>query len=683
MSHKIKKTEATKSTYIFIAILALSSILPFLTLLSADFVHWDDDVYITANEKVLKGMTFENIKWAFSTIFFGFYFPVTWLSHMLDISIYGLKPWGHHLTSILIHAANSLLLFFFLKRSALDEARSFTIAAFFAVHPLNVESVAWISERKNLLAALFFILGLHLYLTYIKTPSYLNFAKLFFVYLLGLMSKPTAVTFPFVLCLIDVWPLERCEISLSFLKANYKRLIYEKLPFLIPLPLFAYLTVLAQKRAYAFAGFDKYPLDERLAGAVLAYARYLSQFLFPVKLTAFYPHLRNNYSVSILIMDIILLAALFMAGIMLWKKEKLYLTGYLWFLVNLAPVLGIIQVGGQASADRYMYIPMIGPLLIVVSGLFIISEKITVLKPKYLYLFFSIVFILFAAKSYYQSQVWKNSESLYANMVELSPNPSQGYFNMGLEHKNKGDFVKAEEYYRKAIEADPLNAQAYNNLGNALSQLNDISGANEAYKKACGLNAGHPVLEYNYGLSEELLGNNKKAEELYLKTLSLDRYHKESRIRLVYLLEKENRLDEALKNCDEGATLFKEDADFQVLKCSILKFHSRYEEARESSGKALERFPHDPNLLFVFGESCLNLGELDNAERSFLDVLNADPKSAAANYMLAEIRIRQNRLNEAVDCLKTASSLDPGNALYRNRLRDAQSRADAISGPRN
>ncbi|NMB98908.1 MAG: tetratricopeptide repeat protein, partial [Thermoanaerobaculaceae bacterium] len=497
MKGKKKNKNSVKTSIFFYLLLAIISFAPYFSLLNADFVNWDDDIYVTQNAKVTKGLTLDNVKWAFSTTYFGFYYPITWISHMIDVSIYGVNPKGHHFTNILIHIFNTILLFNFLWKGGIDEVKSFIISALFAVHPLNVESVGWISERKNLLAAFFFLLGMNLYVKYVRTPSYKNLAMVFTAYLFGLMSKSIVVTFPVALYLIDIWPLKSIEVSFSYIKENFWKLLKEKIFFLLPVPVFSYLTIVAQKEVSALSTFDSYPLDQRIAGAILAYGRYIYQFVFPLKLTAFYPHLRNNYSIVLLLINILLLLAAGYFFVKLLKKEPLYLIGYFWFLSNLLPVIGIIQVGEQGSADRYMYIPMIGLLWIFVFALFTILSKTKIIKTVHIFVIFFIIFVFWGVKTHYQCKVWMNSDNLFANMIYESPNPAQGYINAGLQLKMKKEYLKAVELYQKAIEADPLKASAYNNLGSALYELKDIKEANKAFKKAVELNPNHPVMVYN------------------------------------------------------------------------------------------------------------------------------------------------------------------------------------------
>lgn len=327
-----KKAEKRKDLRkFFILFLVFSSFFPFIQLLKADFVAWDDEIYVTTNAKTIKGLTIENIKWAFSTTYFGFYYPITWLSHQLDVTLFGLNPMGHHFTNMLLHTFNTLLLFTFLIRGGIDEIKSFIMSAIFSVHPLNVESVGWISERKNLLAFFFFFIALNLYLNYIKTPSFKNLFLTLFAYLLSLMSKSVTVTFFIVIFLIDIFPLKRVEASLDFIKRNLKKIIAEKFLFMIPVPIFTFLTIYAQKKINALTTFETLPFSQRIAGAILAYLRYIYQFLFPIKLTAFYPHLRDNYSPLLLVISVISLLLIFAFSIYKLKESPQYFCGFAYF----------------------------------------------------------------------------------------------------------------------------------------------------------------------------------------------------------------------------------------------------------------------------------------------------------------------------------------------------------------
>jgi Tfp pilus assembly protein PilF len=630
----MQKGREVKTTYLYLSLI-LISFLPYIPLLNADFVHWDDDVYIVENSRVQKGVTIENIKWAFTTTYFGFYYPLTWLSHMLDCSLFGLNASMHHLTNLLWHIANTLLLFSFFHSATKEKIKSFVLSFLFAVHPLNVESVAWISERKNLLAAFFFLLGLNLYLFYLKNPNIRNYTLLYLSFLLGMMAKPILVTFPFALLLIDLWPLKRIKLEKNILKEN-KESLYEKIWFLIPIPIFVYLTIIAQKDADALASLSYITFKDRVAGAVIALKDYIVNFIFPIKLTALYPHLKGDYSISVLVLSFVLILFIFALSLKYFKKNPLYLFGFLWFVINLAPVLGIIQVGDQARADRYMYIPMVGLLSVIVFGL---NDIVDISNKKIVFGFFVTVFILFSVKTHYQCLTWKNTETLFSNMIKVSPkasqayhniaivckergdidgaienykkaleidpckakslnnlgscyaetgdyykaiecfkksiecnpNLSQGYYNLGLSYEHLGDINKAIEYYQKTVELDPKKEKAYNNIGICFTKMNDFKTALYYFEKAYQLNKENPSIIFNYALANEETGNVTLAKNLYQEVLRIDNKHNSSRKRLIGILIKESNYDKAIKLTEEGISINSGDEELNQLKKEIQK----------------------------------------------------------------------------------------------------------------
>lgn len=652
---------------LFFLIIFISALISYLNIFRSGFVDWDDNSYITENKNVLKGLTLENIKWAFTNLSLGFYYPVTWISHLIDVSLFGLRPWGHHLTSLIIHIFNSFLIFAILRKAGIEEIKSFFISLIFTVHPLNVESVAWISERKNLLAAFFFFFGIFFYIDYLKTNRMLIYVKSMFAYLLGIMSKPILVMFPFTLILIDILIKKESNDSHKFFKEKWKAIFINKIPFLIIIPLFTYLTIIAQKRIAALGNTTFFPMEQRIINAIYSYSKYIFQFLFPLKLSAFYPHIKDNYDTATTALYILLMAGIFLMTVFLWKKNKVYLIGFLWFFINLFPVIGIIQVGSQGSADRYMYIPMIGLLMIFVEGVYAFFERIKI-HFKYAVVLLSIVVFLFGIKTFKQSKVWMNSDNLFANMINESSNPSQGYVNLGLIYKAKGNYVMEAEYSRKAIEADNKCDSAYNNLGDALLRLGDIQGAKDAFEKANRLNPDHPVTIGNLGYAEELLGNIDKAKEYYKKALEINKYYSIVRIKLIYLLEKENNIDEAIKHCEIGDKLSHEAPDFLRLKCALLLTPRRYDELKTAAAEGIRRFPEEKQFPLAYGEACLNLGELEEAEKSLKKIEDSSINNGIVFERLSEIKLRQNKIEEARSYMEKALQMDRTNKFYIDKM---------------
>lgn len=603
--------------YLFLFLITLFCALP---LFKAQFVHWDDDIYVTENEKVQKGITFENIKWAFTTIYFGFYYPITWLSHMLDCSLFGLNPTYHHLTSVIIHFFNVILLYEFLMKLFGDSLKGFIYSSIFAAHPLNIESVGWISERKNLLAALFFYLGLNLYFKFINKKNNLNYALVYASFLLGMLSKPILVTFPFVLILIDYYKSES-----TFLFFRDKKSLLQKIPFLMALPFFIYITIVAQKKANAFVELSNIPLQHRIAGAFIAIKDYLYNFLFPLKLSALYPHLRDSYSLFNLFFSIIIFLGILILIYKL-KGEKIVIFGFFWFFINLSLVLGIIQVGEQARADRYMYIPMVGLILIIVDKIFEKGLKNRTLRNFFLLLFI-VVLILFSLKSFYQAKTWLNSETLFTNMMNVSKNASSAYHNLAIIYKQRGETDKAIEFYKKAIEIDPKKAKSYNNLGTIYAEEGKFDDAEYCFKKSIEFAPRMAKPYYNLGFLYEKKGDIPKAIEYYKKALELDPEKPET---------------------------------YNNLGICYIKKNDFY-EASNYLKKAYLLNDKNTSILFNYGLTLELQGHIDGASELYQKILTIDEKHLSSRTRLIYIKIRKKKIEEAKSLIEKGLILYPNN----------------------
>jgi Flp pilus assembly protein TadD len=614
--------------YFFLLIITLSATFP---LLKADFVHWDDDVYIVDNDRVKQGITLDNVKWAFSTIYFGFYYPLTWLSHMLDCTIYGLSPTGHHLTNIIIYFLNVLLVFEFFKRLSRDNLKSFTLSSLFAAHPLNIESVGWISERKNLLAFFFFFLALNFYLKYVSNSKAVNYFWTYLFYMLGMVSKPILVTFPFALLLLDYYPLNRISLKKNFYKEN-RREIVEKIYLMIPIPLFIYLTIVAQKEADAIATLSNIPLKDRIAGAIIAIKDYVFSFFFPLKLTALYPHLRNHYSVFSLLFSLALILILTIAFLKLYKKRPIYIVGWLWFLLNLSPTIGIIQAGDQSRADRYMYIPMLGLLMIIIFGIFEEKDIKRKLNPKITLTFFFIALSLLTLKSNYQARTWKNTETLFTNMLKVSPNASQAYQNLAIIRKSKGDIMGAIEYYKKAIEIDPGKAKSYNNLGSCYADIYDYENAELCFKQAieCDPKMSQPF--HNLGILYKERKDYFQAVEYYKKVIEI----------------KPDKAD-AYNNIGSCYIALND------VKSALSYFEKAYSLSKEK-----------PSIVFNYALANEMLGYIDLAEELYEKTLALDKKHITSRINLASIKIKKGKLDEAQFLIEEGLLLYPDNNELKN-----------------
>ena len=335
------------------------------------FLNHDDYAYITQNPHVRAGLTWATVKWAFTSYDQANWHPLTWLSHALDCQLFGLNPAGPHYENVLLHAVNAVLLFLLLQRATRSRWRSLMVAALFALHPINVESVAWASERKNVLSMMFFLLALHAYVWYTRKPALLRYAAIFFLLALGFMSKSQVITFPFLLLLLDYWPLRRIGASAAAGLAaqgdgaprqSSAWLILEKVPLLLLSAASALVTMKAQKAGGAVQSFSQYSLPLRLETAVISYVRYLGKAVWPSKLVALYPHPTKLYPAWQVVAAMLLLLVI-SAWVLRARQQRYLAVGWFWFLGSLVPMIGLVQVGAQAMADRYAYIPFIGLLV--------------------------------------------------------------------------------------------------------------------------------------------------------------------------------------------------------------------------------------------------------------------------------------------------------------------------------
>jgi len=446
--------------------LFLLTLLAYLPVASFDFVNFDDQTYVTENTIVQNGLTGEGVKWAFTTGHGGNWHPLTWISHMMDCGLFRLHPGAHHFTNALFHAVNAALLFILLLRLTNALWPAAFIAALFAWHPLHVESVAWISERKDVLSTFFALLSLLAYVRYVKENHKTSFWLSWICFVLGLMAKPMVITLPLVLLLLDYWPLQRLP-DFKFSSQMFMRLLVEKWPFLLLLPVFCVVTLLAQH--HAIASLEVTPLHYRIGHVLVAYAAYLGKVFWPVNLAIFYP-LRNE-PVWLQIGAGFLLAII---SLVTWKTRRTapyFIIGWLWFLITLIPVIGLVQVGAAAWADRYSYFPSVGIFIAVTFGALDWVARWPLLKPC-----LRGFAVLFCATSLIATEIqlryWQNSETLFRHALTATGNDNDtAHNNLGSALESRGQYQEALSNYLEAIRITPDGAAAQYNLGNVLLKL--------------------------------------------------------------------------------------------------------------------------------------------------------------------------------------------------------------------
>jgi protein O-mannosyl-transferase len=493
-------------------LLALVTLAIYLPVLHDGFVNYDDGDYVTNNHAVKSGLTWPGIKWAFTSFHAANWHPVTWLSHMADCELFGLNPAAHHFVNALIHSANAALLFFLLLRLTSLIWPSLIVAALFAWHPLHVESVAWISERKDVLSTFFALLTLLNYTKYAKENCRRSFWFSLLFFALSLMSKPMFVTLPFVLLLLDFWPIQR------FNNSTIQRLFVEKIPFFTLIVFSCTVTFLAQ-RGEAIRTLNQVSLPLRFENAATATATYLAQIFWPANLAVFYP-MPDKMALPVIFVSA---TALILISVLFWmarKRSPCLIIGWLWFLGTLVPVIGLVKVGDVAHADRYTYFPSVGIFIAIVFGIW------SLLKQSRAQSFFIAASLLAltacAAVTEYQLQFWRDSETLFRRAITVTENNATAHLNLGTALEAKGKPGEALAEYREALRLDPNQFEADSNIGKLLFTQGKFADALPYCELAVRLKPDRATLRNNLGLTLTELGRYEEALAQFAEAERLD-----------------------------------------------------------------------------------------------------------------------------------------------------------------
>lgn len=500
---------------------------------SFEFDNYDSADYVYENRRVKAGLTAESIRWAFTTTHASNWHPVTWLSHMLDVQLFGLNPGAHHWTSVVFHMANVLLLFMVLQLMTGNIWRSGFVAALFAIHPLHVQSVAWIAERKDLLSTFFGLLAIWRYIRYVQWPTIGRFMPVLLFFILSLMAKPMMVTLPFVLLLLDYWPLERFrfgfnpEVSHHSQRSAFKAaLMLEKIPLLVVSVASCIVTVYAQQTGGAVGSSVAYPFHVRMANALVSYASYIGQMIWPSNLAVFYPYPGGLPGWRIIVAGI-LLAGITCLAIRFVKSKPWLMVGWLWFLGTLVPVIGLVQVGTQAMADRYTYVPLIGLFIILAWGGPDLLKRFRYQKVG-LAVITGLVTITLTIVSWGQVKTWQSSVTLFERALAVTKNNFVAHNNLGHYRLKEGRLTEAINHFTKAVEINPKFELAHLNLGVALSRQGKIDEAIRSYTRALQVKPDFVVAYNNLGNALYRQGKYQKAISNYLQAMQIDPNYEEA-----------------------------------------------------------------------------------------------------------------------------------------------------------
>jgi tetratricopeptide (TPR) repeat protein len=589
-------------------LLVVGVLLVFLPARQNGFINYDDDVYVTENLHVQSGLSGSGVVWAFTSFNAGNWHPLTWLSHMLDCQLFQLRPAGHHLTSVLFHVATTLLLFVLLRRITGATWRSFFVAALFGVHPLHVESVVWVAERKDVLSGLFFVLTVWCYASYAKASARratLYYSLTLVCFILGLLSKPMLVTLPFVLLLLDIWPLLRWRLfDAGENRAQLiplKRLLLEKLPFLMLAVVASVITWLAQRQGGAIS---RLPLPARIENALVAYVRYLAKMLWPSNLSVFYPVPAQLPLLAAVA------ACLLLLGItaLLWsiRRARPYaLIGWLWFLGTLVPVIGLVQVGSQSMADRYTYLPSVGLFVIVVWGL---TELVTICWPagqRILVVVGICVLIASATATERQIGYWRDNGTLFQHALDVTKRDAVAELHLGsFQLQNLTNTDEAIQHLEAAIEIEPRLAESYDALGTALYRKGQRQEALRQFQQAVALKPDYAVAHFN----------------------------------LAVVLQSEGRLDDALKEFEQALALKPDYAEACGAIGVVLASQGKTDAALTRFQQAVALNPNLAVVHYNFGLALLNAGRRDEASLHFSRALALRPNYPDARRQLEKLK---------------------------------------------
>lgn len=507
-----------------------------------NFINFDDEAYVTQNPHVATGLTLNNILWAFKSCAVNWH-PVTWISHMMDVQLFGLNAGGHHLVNVIVHTISTLILFIFLCRYTESVWKSFFVAALFAMHPLHVESVAWVAERKDVLSAMFFFAAVFAYCEYIKTGINRYHHLCLAMFILGLMSKPMLVTLPVILILLDIWPLKRFQLTHDNAVKTLMILIKEKLPFFALSLASGIITIYAQRSGGAVRSLHEVPLGLRLENAVVSYVTYLLNIFWPHDLAVLYPIKRP--SLLVFFGALLILMAISMALFKHGKKSPAILAGWLWYVITLLPVIGILQVGSQAMADRYTYIPAIGIFIIIAWGTPLIPGAFKY-RQQIIAFLYGIVLVALTGLTWRQLDYWKSEIILYKHTLSITENNYVIHNNLGNALTKNGNYAEAIQEYNAVLHIQPDDIDAHYNLGYAYLSLNDLNAAEKELLIAVRLTPQDKDAHNNLGAVYVKKGELDKAIIEFGNVLKLNPDNKSARNNLRIALSRKKPVENSI-----------------------------------------------------------------------------------------------------------------------------------------
>ena len=666
--------------------LAIATFAVYLPVRNYEFLHYDDDVYVTNNAEVKSGLSWQGVEWTFTTGRGANWHPLTWLSLMLDCELFGVKPGPMHIVNVLFHVANTILLFLVLARMTKGVWQSAFIAGLFALHPLHVESVAWIAERKDVLSTLFWLLTMLAYVRYVERPSAGRYIAVLVLFAMGLMAKPMLVTLPFVLLLLDYWPLERTGgrrtgdrgqgTEDGRRKVSLKWLIIEKIPLIVLSAASSVITFIVQQRGGAVIVSNRLPLDVRLINAIVSYITYIGKMFWPTKLAALYPHPIDAIPVSRAVISGIVLILITILCVYYVRRHKYLFVGWLWYLGTLVPVIGIVQVGAQAMADRYTYVPLIGIFIIIAFG----ATELLKENP-----FRKIIIGALAGVSLTacvvvtsgQLKYWKDSLTLFEHTLAVTEGNYLMYNNYANVLSGIGRQAEAAPLLAEALRFLPNSPEIRNNYGNVLRETGKLDEAIEQFKIAVKLDPDFKLARYDLGLALAAKGDYEGAIQQYRLYAGTAVDSIDIRQELAAQLAKEGKVDDAVNQFQRAMIVNPDSREVLSNFGYALAQSGKPQEAIEYYDKVLAK---DPNNVIAHGRLALALAALsrfDEAIEQCRIVIAASPGDFEMYTNLGMLLQNQGKLDEAIESYKKALQINPNFQKARENLDTALARKQA------
>ena len=662
-----KRQQIVRQAFIALG-LVIATVVVYLPVRHYEFVGFDDGKFVTENPNIRDGLTWRSVRWAFTAGLIrhdpnaDYWRPLSLLSHALDIEMFGLRPAGHHLMNVGLHAAAAVALFLVLQSMTDAFWRCALVAALFALHPLRVESVAWVTERKDVLSGLFFILTLGAYTRYVRGPfSMLRYLAVFFLFALALMSKPMVVTLPFVLLLLDFWPLGRTRWAPPVVAGNNVtmppgQLLKEKLPLFVLAAASSMVTFLGQLTASGL-NLARVPLGIRIANALLSCAGYIGKIFWPTGLAVFYP-LHPGLSAATAMVAGIGLVGVTTAVVGGARRRPWLVTGWFWYLGMLGPAIGVFQGMQAAMADRFTYLPSIGLTMMLCWSVPSRAMERWNLKVITCVAAAAVVAVC-AALSRVQVGYWKDTETLFRHALDVTWDNWLAQYNLGLALSQVGKFEEAIGHYEQALRITPDDADAHSNLGIVLMQSGRIPEAMEQWEQALRLKPDHVEAHYNLGTALGQVGRIPEAMEQWEQALRLKPDYAEAHYNLGTVLGRVNRIPEAIEHLEQALRIKPGYAEAHCALGIVLQQTGKTEEAIAHYEQALRLKPGYAEAHYNLGLALVRLGRLPEAVGHWEQALRLKPDYAEAHYNLGVILVRQGKVQEAMAHWQQALRIKP------------------------